>query len=81
MRGIHSVVDDLRRDVFTEVARLAYEGGDYKRLHVRVLGVNTGFDETPQRALVLHGQTEEHVQRLSERLSSPPRRAGGFAAL
>ena len=27
MRGIHSVVDDLRRDVFTEVARLAYEGG------------------------------------------------------
>ena len=29
MRGIHSVVDDLRRQVFTEVARLAYEGGDY----------------------------------------------------
>ena len=29
MRGIHSVVDDIRRDVFTEVARLAYSGGDY----------------------------------------------------
>lgn len=32
MRGIHSVVDDIRRDVFTEVARLAYEGGDYKQI-------------------------------------------------
>ena len=31
MRGVHSVVDDIRRNVFTEVARLAYEGGDYKQ--------------------------------------------------
>jgi [FeFe] hydrogenase (group B1/B3) len=26
------VVDDIRRNVFTEVARLAYEGGDYSRI-------------------------------------------------
>ena len=32
MRGIHSVVDDIRRSVFTEVARLAYEGGDFSRI-------------------------------------------------
>ena len=32
MRGIHSVVDDLRRSVFEEVARLAYEGGDPARI-------------------------------------------------
>ena len=32
MRGIHSVVDDLRRDVFAEVAKLAYEGGDLSRI-------------------------------------------------
>lgn len=32
MRGVHSAVDDLRRDVFREVARLAYEGGDYSRI-------------------------------------------------
>ena len=32
MRGVHSVVDDIRRQVFTEVARLAYEGGDYSRV-------------------------------------------------
>lgn len=32
MRGVHSVVDDLRLSVFEEVARLAYEGGDYTRI-------------------------------------------------
>ncbi len=32
MRGIHSSVTDIRRKVFTEVARLAYEGGDYSRI-------------------------------------------------
>ena len=30
MRGVHSAVDEIRRNVFTEVARLAYEGGDLK---------------------------------------------------
>ena len=28
MRGVHSAVDDIRRNVFTEVARLAYDGSD-----------------------------------------------------
>lgn len=32
MRGVHSAVDEIRRNVFTEVARLAYEGGDLKRV-------------------------------------------------
>jgi [FeFe] hydrogenase (group B1/B3) len=32
VRGVHSAVDDIRRNVFTEVARLAYEGGDYSRI-------------------------------------------------
>ncbi len=32
MRGVHSAIYDLRRDVFAEVARLAYEGGDYSRI-------------------------------------------------
>ena len=32
MRGVHSVVDDIRRGVFKEVAALAYEGGDYQRV-------------------------------------------------
>lgn len=29
MRGIYTSVNEIRRKVFTEVARLAYEGGDY----------------------------------------------------
>lgn len=32
MRGIYSSVNAIRRKVFTEVARLAYEGGDYSRI-------------------------------------------------
>ena len=32
MRGVHSVVDEIRRNVFTEVARLAYECGDLNRV-------------------------------------------------
>ena len=32
MRGVHSAVDEIRRNVFTEVARLAYEGGDLNRV-------------------------------------------------
>ena len=33
MRGIYTPVIEFRRKVFTEVARLAYEGGDYTRIH------------------------------------------------
>ena len=29
MRGIYTSVIDIRRKVFTEVARMAYEGGNY----------------------------------------------------
>ncbi len=32
MRGIPSSVTNLRKRIFTEVARLAYEGGDYARM-------------------------------------------------
>ena len=32
IRGIYSTVTDIRRRVFTEVARMGYEGGDYSRI-------------------------------------------------
>ena len=32
MRGVHSAVDDIRRNVFTEVARLAYGEDDYNKV-------------------------------------------------
>ena len=31
MRGIPSLITDIRKKVFTEVARMAYEGGDYSK--------------------------------------------------
>ena len=31
MRGIPSLITDIRKNVFTEVARMAYEGGDYSK--------------------------------------------------
>ena len=47
MRGVHSAVDDIRRNVFTEVARLAYEGGDLKRV-----------DEIPYK--MIQGEVAHH---------------------
>ncbi|MBQ1207256.1 MAG: 4Fe-4S dicluster domain-containing protein [Lachnospiraceae bacterium] len=32
MRGIPSLITDIRKKVFTEVARMAYEGGDYSKV-------------------------------------------------
>ena len=32
MRGIPSLITDIRKKVFTEVARMAYEGGDYSHV-------------------------------------------------
>ena len=32
MRGIYTSVTKLRRQVFTEIARLAYEGGDLSKI-------------------------------------------------
>ena len=44
MRGIHSAVDDIRRNVFTEVAKLAYEGGDYSRVDLIPYRIVPGED-------------------------------------
>ena len=45
MRGVHSDIDDTRRNVFKEVAKIAYEGGNYSRV-----------DEIPYK-LVPNGST------------------------
>ena len=31
MRGIDTSITEIRRKIFTEVARMAYEGGDYAK--------------------------------------------------
>lgn len=37
MRGVHSAVDDIRRKVFTEVAKLGYEGGQVEQLPFNII--------------------------------------------
>ena len=32
MRGVYTNVVEIRQKIFTEVARMAYEGGDYSRI-------------------------------------------------
>ena len=44
MRGVHSVVDDIRKQVFTEVTRLAYEGGNYSRIDMIPYKIVPGFE-------------------------------------
>ncbi|MGI6665421.1 MAG: 4Fe-4S dicluster domain-containing protein [Christensenellaceae bacterium] len=51
MRGTHTFVNDLRKKVFAEVARLAYEGGDYERI-----------EEIPYR--IIPGEVAEHRQNI-----------------
>ena len=36
MRGVHTYINDIRRQVFTEVARMAFEGGDYAEAMCRL---------------------------------------------
>ena len=58
MRGVHSAVDEIRRSVFAEVARLAYEGyesGDY-----------SGVNDIPYKIIpgaVAHHRSDVFLER------------------
>ena len=53
MRGIVSSVTDIRRKVFTEVARLAYEGGDYSRIEALPYKIVPGEVATYRESIFL----------------------------
>ena len=63
MRGVHSAVDEIRRNVFTEVARLAYEGGDLKRV-----------DMIPYT--IVPGEVARHRHDVFPAMPAPPSRSG-----
>ena len=50
MRGIYTPVTDIRRKVFTEVARMSYEGGDYadqlRKLPFKIIPERSGRRRT-----------------------------------
>lgn len=54
MRGIYTSITDIRRNVFTEVARLAYEGGDYaKRMEQLPFEILPGEQATYRESIFL----------------------------
>ena len=46
MRGVHTFINDIRRQVFTEVARMAFEGGNYAKT-IRELPYKRGGGNLP----------------------------------
>lgn len=53
MRGIYNPITELRRKVFTEIARLAYEGGDYNRIEDLPYKIIPGEVETYRNSIFL----------------------------
>ena len=52
MRGIYSNKTEIRHKVFTEVARMAYEGGDFSRM-----------EELPYK--IMPGEIRDELYQLS----------------
>ncbi len=65
MRGVYSSVTDIRRKVFTEVARLAYEGGDYSRINDLPYKIVPGSTEVYRESIFLERAIVEERLRLA----------------
>lgn len=65
MRGIYSSVTDIRRKVFTEVARLAYEGGDYSRMEELPYKIVPGEVSLYRESIFLERAIVEERMRLA----------------
>ena len=72
MRGIYSNVTDIRRRVFTEVARMAYEGGDYSRIEELPYKIIPGEVETYRESIFLERAIAGERVRLAMGLSLQP---------
>lgn len=65
MRGIYSSVTDIRRKVFTAVAKLAYEGGDYSRMEELPYRIIPGEVSTYRDSIFLERAIVEERLRLA----------------
>ena len=72
MRGVHSAVDEIRRNVFTEVARLAYEGGDLKRVDMIPYTIVPGEVARPRHDVFLERAIVQERVRLALGMSLQP---------
>ena len=53
MRGIPSLITDIRKKVFTEVARMAYDGGDYEKAEDLPYVIVPGYSRLHPESLLL----------------------------
>lgn len=72
MRGIDSSLSHIRRKVFTEVARLAYEGGDYGRIEELPYKIVPGEVSRYRESIFLERAIVGERLRLSMGLSLRP---------
>ncbi len=72
MRGIYSSVTDIRRKVFTEVARMAYEGTDYSHIEELPYKIVPGEVERYRESIFLERAIVGERLRLTMGLSLRP---------
>ena len=72
MRGIPSLITDIRKRVFTEVAKLAYEGGDYTRAEDLPYVIVPGEDPLHRESVFLERAIAGERIRLAMGLSLQP---------
>ena len=72
MRGYESFVTNVRKQVFTEVARLAYEGGDYSRMEEIPYKIVPGEVASHRESIFLERAIAEREVRLAMGLPLRP---------
>ena len=72
MRGIPSLITDIRKNVFTEVARMAYSGGDYSQAEDLPFKIVPGDQPMHRESIFLERAIAGERVRLSMGLSIRP---------
>ena len=61
MRNFKCSIADMRKQVFAEVARLAYEGGDYRRMEKLPYKIVPGEVGNQRESIFLESLSTSHV--------------------
>ena len=72
MRGIPSLITDIRKNVFTEVARMAYNGGDYTQAEDLPFKIVPGDQPLHRESIFLERAIAGERVRLAMGLSIRP---------
>ena len=78
MRGIPSLITDIRKKVFTEVARMAYNGDDYTKAEDLPYIIVPGDQPLHRESVFLERAIAGERVRLAMACPSAPSRPGPF---